>query len=388
MKKALFLSHLPILPVIGGDRIRLSQTLTLLAGRAQVDVVCITHDNTPRPSLKEAISGVMEEKYFYIPRMKRYFNAAKTLLNHKPEIANHYWHAEVQGYIDSVVGEYDVIVCGSPAMASYFLGSGMGNVYVDFTDSLTLNYEHAAAVSKGLFRLVSRADAKRMRKFEAACREQFCRVAYISCRDRDYIGEDASRTCILKNWVEMPEEGQCCNYNEDTQDIIFVGKMDYAPNIEACEYFVREVFPLVRRECGQARFAIVGMSPTSRVRQLGRENDSVVVTGRVNTVSAFYRNAAVVVAPMVSGSGLQNKIIEAMAHGCAVVTTSTGANGLDSEAQGLVISDDAEEMARVCVNMLKDKSLRAKTGALNRKYAAEFYSKEAAAGQFEKFVEI
>lgn len=386
MKKALFLSHVPITPVVGGDRIRISQTLRLLASQFQVDVVCITHSRRPHEPLGKTFPGVGSEMYFYIPLLKRCSNAAKTLFNRKPEMVNHYWHGKVQRYINSVAGNYDVVVCGSATMASYFFHSGRDNVYVDFTDSFTLNLDHAAAVSRGLRKMWFRINARRMRVYEGKCRELFRKVAYISSRDRDYVGAEPGNACILKNSVKMPSEGDCCTHRPDTKDIVFVGKMDYLPNIEACCYFVEEVLPKVRQSCPGVRFLIVGMSPTAKVERLAKDNGCVVVTGRVSSVADYYRNAAVAVAPMISGSGLQNKILEAMAHCCCVVTTPIGADGLESELQGVVVAGDSALMAQNCIKLLSDHNLRKTLGGLNRKYVMEAYSYEATAGQFDDFI--
>ncbi len=386
MKKALFLSHVPITPVVGGDRIRIFQTLRLLASRFQVDVVCITHSRGHREPLSKSISGICSEKYFYIPLLKRCFNAAKTFFNAAPEMVNHYRHGKVRRYIDSIAGNYDVIVCGSATMAGYFFHTSADNVYVDFTDSFTLNLDHAAAVSGGLAKIWHKINAKRMRVYERKCRETFRKVAYISCRDRDYIGADAGNTCILKNSVAMPAEVDCCRHTPDSKSIVFVGKMDYAPNIEACCYFVNEVLPAVAQSCPDVRFIIVGMSPTAKVERLAKDNGHVTVTGKVESVADYYRNAAVVVAPMISGSGLQNKILEAMAHGCCVVTTPVGADGLESEAHGLIVAGDSALMAQNCIKLLNDHNLGKSLGDKNKKYVRETYSYEATAGQFDDFI--
>ena len=386
MKKALFLSHVPLVPVVGGDRIRIFQTLSLLASRFEVDVVCITHSHEPHEPLVEAIFGVRNETYFYIPLLKRCYNAAKTLFNSNPEMVNHYRHGKVRRHIDSIAGNYDVIVCGSATMAGYFLHSDMDNVYVDFTDSFTLNLDHAAAVSRGLWKLWFRINAKRMRKYEDKCRELFRKVAYISCRDRDYIGAGDGNTCILKNSVMMPAEEDCCQHKAHTRDMVFVGKMDYAPNIEACCYFVNEVLAIVRQSCPDVRFLIVGMSPTAKVERLAKDHGCVVVTGRVASVADYYRNAAVVVAPMVSGSGLQNKILEAMAHGCCVVTTPIGADGLESEPGGLVVAANAASIAQNCINLINDPAARRRLGGINREYVSDLYSYEATSRQFDEFI--
>ena len=386
MRKALFLSHIPLYPVIGGDRIRLSQMLKLLCHTHSTNVVYISHHHGSEQSIKGLISGVANEKWFYVPRFKRYLNAAKTLLNDRPELDNHYWHRHVQRYIDSVAADYDVIVCGSPAMAAYLRNHTDKNIYLDFTDSLTLNYEHAAGVSHGLKRLWKRLNAKRMRKLERKYREMFANTAYISTRDRDYIDADTSKTCIVKNFMDMPTTLQTCSHNPASHDIIFVGKMNYGPNIEACRHFASEVFPAVKRAIPDARFIIVGTSPTPEVIALASPGNGITVTGRVDSPAAYYHDAALVCAPMVSGSGLQNKILEAMAFGCAVVTSPIGAGGFTEVPDSLVICNNSDTMANACIDLLNAPARRTALGKENRLFINTHYSEQAALLQFQNFI--
>ena len=386
MRKALFLSHIPLYPVIGGDRIRLSQMLKLLCHTHHTDVICISHHHGSERSIKGLINGVANEKWFYVPRFKRYLNAAKTLLNDRPELDNHYWHRHVQRYIDSIAADYDVILCGSPAMAAYLRNHSDKNIYLDFTDSLTLNYEHATNVSHGLKRIWKRLNAKRMRKLEQRYREMFVNTAYISTRDRDYIGTDTRKTCIVKNFVDMPAAALTCNHNPAGRDIVFVGKMNYGPNIEACRYFALEVFPKVKMAIPDAQFIIVGTSPTAEVRDLASASNGITVTGRVESPSEFYRSAAIVCAPMVSGSGLQNKILEAMAYGCAVVTTPIGAGGFTEVPDSLALCNDSDTMANSCIDLLNTPARRAALGKDNRHFIDTHYSEQAALLQFQNFI--
>ncbi len=386
MLRALFLSHIPLYPVIGGDRIRLTQMLKLLCHTHVTDVVCISHHHGSELSVKGLIEGVADEKWFYVPRLKRYLNAAKTLINDRPELDNHYWHRHVQRYIDSVAADYDVIVCGSPAMAAYLRKHTDKNIYLDFTDSLTLNYEHATDVSHGLKRIWKRLNAKRMRKLERKYREMFVNTAYISTRDRDYIGADTRKTCIVKNFVDMPPMEQTCAYAPTSRDIVFVGKMNYGPNIEACRHFALDVFPKVREAIPDSRFLIVGTSPTPEVTALASSSAGIIVTGRVESPADYYRNAALVCAPMVSGSGLQNKILEAMAFGCPVVTTPIGAGGFTDVPESLLICNDNGSMAEACIGLLNNPDRRASLGQQNRIFIDTHYSEQVALLQFQDFI--
>src|SRR5262249_58738979 len=112
-----------------------------------------------------------------------------------------------------------------------------------------------------------------------------------------------------------------------TRKLVFTGVMDYLPNVDAVTYFVRDIWPIVRAAVPDAEFVIVGQSPSREVRRLARV-PGVVVTGWVSDVTRYLQEAAAFVAPLRLARGIQNKILEAMAAGVAVVSTTAGVAGV------------------------------------------------------------
>src|SRR5205823_7796812 len=132
--------------------------------------------------------------------------------------------------------------------------------------------------------------------------------------------------------------------------VMFVGAMDWEPNVDAVEHFCREIWPSVQAGAPAARFRIVGRNPDRRVQKL--ESSSIEVTGRVPSVVDHLREAAVVVVPLRVGGGTRIKIYEAMATGKAVVSTTVGAEGLDvHHGQDIVLSDKPKEFAESVVRL-------------------------------------
>ena len=137
-------------------------------------------------------------------------------------------------------------------------------------------------------------------------------------------------------------------------ELVFTGVMDYEPNVDGVEWFVREILPLVRRRAPEARFTIVGSKPVERVRALAAVA-GVAVTGRVDDVREHLHRAAVSVAPLRIARGIQNKVLEAMACGLPVVGTTSATQGVECEAgRDLVVRDDAQGFADEVVRLLLD----------------------------------
>ncbi len=144
--------------------------------------------------------------------------------------------------------------------------------------------------------------------------------------------------------------------------LVFTGKMDYRPNVDAMLWFTDAVLPRVRRAIPSARLYIVGQRPHPRLDRL-REQPGVFVTGWVKTVLPFLGAAAVYVAPLRMGSGTRLKLLEAMAAGCAVVATRAAAAGLPpAVTAALTLADDAPASANAIVALLNDPARRAALG--------------------------
>jgi sugar transferase (PEP-CTERM/EpsH1 system associated) len=143
-------------------------------------------------------------------------------------------------------------------------------------------------------------------------------------------------------------------------DLLFVGTMGYPPNADAVLYFCRSILPLIRREIPNVRLIVVGHAPTSKVRSLA-EQDDVVVTGSVPDVIPYYQQARVAVVPLRGGGGTRLKILEAMALGRPVVSTSLGCEGLRVvDREHIMMADTPTEFAARVIELLADARLRRK----------------------------
>jgi polysaccharide biosynthesis protein PslH len=165
---------------------------------------------------------------------------------------------------------------------------------------------------------------------------------------------------VIPNGVDFeyfrPSAGQAGTGGDPI--LIFVGAMDYFPNIDAVMYFCSEIFPLVRKKRPGVRFHIVGSRPVREVRALGR-HANVKVTGWVPDVRPYLTAASISVAPFRIARGLQNKILEAMASGIPVVSTSRAVQGIKaSETDGLRIADEPSVFAEQILRLLDEPQLR------------------------------
>ena len=132
------------------------------------------------------------------------------------------------------------------------------------------------------------------------------------------------------------------------------------------------------------KFKIVGAHPDNRVRQL--ESENVHVVGFVDSLEPFFQGATIVVAPMLTGAGIQNKILQAMSYGCCVVTTPIGAEGLIIKHNEIGVFSNADEMAEGINSLLEDRKKRVEMGDSARQYIIENMSDRNIAEQFWAFM--
>ncbi|MEO0073538.1 MAG: glycosyltransferase family 4 protein [candidate division WOR-3 bacterium] len=175
---------------------------------------------------------------------------------------------------------------------------------------------------------------------------------------------------------------------EDDRVIISVALMRWTPNIVSTRWFLEKVLPLVRAECPEARFLIVGAEPPESIRAY-HDGEKTIVTGLVDDVRPLIAQAAVFVVPTQVGSGIRIKVLEALAMGKAVVSTSIGCEGIEGLVNGenIVIADQAEDFARSVVALMRDPSRRREMGRRGRELICQHYQWDAIASRFEALFE-
>lgn len=155
-------------------------------------------------------------------------------------------------------------------------------------------------------------------------------------------------------------------------DLVFTGKMDFRPNVDAVLWFAEAIWPLIRQARPQTTWAIVGQKPHPRLAALNTW-PGVTLTGRVPATAPYLSGAQVVILPLRMGSGTRLKLIEAMAAGRAVVSTRLGAEGYPARpGEHLCLADDPPAFAAAVLRLLEDAAERQRLGQAARQFAADF----------------
>lgn len=260
------------------------------------------------------------------------------------------------------------------------------------------NVEHvivrriAETAENAVVRLYAGREWRRLRDYEM----RVCRQADVVLTVSE---EDKSELCRLDpslgNVHAVPIGIDVERYSQvepayGTPNILFTGTMYWPPNVDCVQHFCRDILPLIRIQIPECTFTIAGQRPVESVRRLADE-PGVRITGYLEDDREVARQCGVFVVPLRSGSGVRVKILNAMAMGLPVVSTSVGAEGIDAvNGEHLIIADSPADFADAVVNLLKDADTAERLGESARRLASDRYSWQRAGervlGLYERFI--
>ena len=214
----------------------------------------------------------------------------------------------------------------------------------------------------------------RLRRFEQwACRmaDAVTAVSDADARALRRLAPDVAPT-VVPNCIDVDAYRRQPSGPVPRYDVVFTGKMDYRPNVDAVNWFGREIWPQITQERPETTWAVVGQKPHPRLAWLQNE-PGVTVTGRVPAILPYLAGAAVYVMPLRMGSGTRLKMIEAMAAKKAIVSTPLGAEGYDvSDGRHLLLAETARDFAEAVLSLLRDPGKREQVGAEAVHFAAAY----------------
>ena len=249
---------------------------------------------------------------------------------------------------------------------------------------------HSQNAHRWAERAFFRSEARRMFRYEKAMCHRARHIVTVSETDSETTRELFG---LSKNVSAVPT-GVDCEYFvppaevQPYRDLIFVGAMDWMPNIDGIKYFVENIWPRLRSAHLGCTLGIVGRAPTPEIRRLADADRSIHVTGTVPDVRPFLWGSRVSIVPLRIGGGTRLKIYEAMAAGVPVVSTAVGAEGLPVRHPGQIrLADRPEDFANECSRLLADEAGRRQLSSVAREWVIANCSWDAAVERFEQILE-
>lgn len=379
--KILFLSQRIPYPPNKGDKLRSFNEIKFLSRNHQIDLVCLTDNEREL----DYVNGL--KKYCHsvdvvpLSKSRSKLQAGIGLLTGKPLTAAYFYSHQLQTIVDRKLHQntYDVIFIFCSSMARYVEQVTDIPKVIDFVDVDSEKWRQYATYAKFPMNQLYRLESRRLRTYEVKLASSFQHSFFVSKKEtedfRRLVCGCETATPIL-NGVDIEA---FCPSNEpyNPHMLVFTGAMDYFANIEAVLYFVRRILPLIQKVIPEVRFTVVGSNPSQEICKLPKTHTNVSVTGFVEAVQPYVLKSAVLVAPMRIARGVQNKILEGMAMGVPVVTSSLGFEGISATPdRDLFVEDDPQRFADQVIELMQNPDLRQKASCNARKTVELHYGWE------------
>jgi len=387
-----------LLPLDKGGKLRTWHLMRHLARHHEISYLSFSdasETGADRRGMREVASDLVT-----IPRsepakgtVKFYLHASRYLVDRVPYAVAKYRSAAYRRAIEQLLNDrqFDAIVCDFlPPVVN--LPDKLPCPAILFTHNVESEIwrRHAENAGNRAARLLLSEQRRRMARFERDALSRFDLVLAVSDTDRQTFGRlypGALRTPahVVQTGVDTAYFAPVSGTSPGRRaHLVFTGSMDWLPNEDAMQYFVREILPRIRQVEPEATLSIIGRSPTPTVKRLA-DIAGIEVTGRVNDVRPHIAAGAVYVVPLRIGGGTRLKIFEAMAMGKAVVSTTVGAEGLPVTPGGnIVIADEPARFAQAVIHLIRDQDARVRVETAARRLVVERYDWSAVACDFEE----
>ncbi len=401
--RILLLSHRIPFPPNKGDKIRSFNMLRHLAARHEVDVASLIDDENDLKFADDVRRFAGQFEYADISRRRRALSALRAIPRGGSITVAHFYADELQRKIDAMIATrgYEAILCFSSPMAEYvFRSSHVDGALrsvrrlMDLIDVDSYKWAQYAEQGRAPIAWAYSYEARRLAAYEERIARTFDHVFVVSEQERRLLPPlvPSERVSSIGNGVDLdyfaPSPAVPVHSGASNQpSLVFTGVMDYWPNVDGVRWFVESVFPRVQRAIPKATFEIVGSRPLPEVRKLA-EKPGVTVTGFVPDVRAHVHSAGVCVVPLRVARGIQNKLLEAMAMGKAVVSTPQAFEGVKAQAgEDLLVAADEHRFAEAVVALLSEPARAARMGERARACMERHYSWEESLRTLDELLE-
>ncbi len=371
-------------PLDKGDKLRIYHQVRELSKKHTVLLCCLSEGEVNVDTVSHLQSICNRLEIIKLSKIKIAFNLVRAIWSEKPYQVHYFYQKQAHRRIKELIQSFnpDCIYSQLIRTAEYVKNEHHIPKTIDYMDAFSKGMERRIA-DGGWLRPVIRSEAKRLVRYEHLVFDYFEKHTIISEEDRNFIfHQNRNEIEIIPNGIDTTFFKPIENSEDKKYDLIFVGNMSYAPNVKAVLFLVNEVLPLLDKTTS---VLIAGASPATEVRAL--ESERVKVSGWVEDIRVAYASAKVFVAPLFIGTGLQNKLLEAMAMELPCVTTPLVNKSLKAtDGDNIFIENTAEQIAVKVKELLDNLSLRKKIGSKGRSFVTEKYSWEENGEKLEKVI--
>lgn len=389
----MFTPYVPYPPNSGGQT-RTFNLIKNLSSQHEITSFCFLRTDQSIPDLTELRKYC--RKVEIVTRKKAWTSLTKilrTAISPFPYLANMYYYDSVKASIAKELknGNYDLI-----HVETYYI---MPNIPPTTIPVLLaeqtieyLVYQHFTQTTKKWFlKPFLYIDVLKHKYWEKYYWQKAKKVVAMSADDKEKMLQLVSdlNVDIVPNGVDLDYFGQRLKIKRDTHPrLLFVGNFNWLQNREAVEILIAKIWPKIKSEIANARLWIVGRNPPESIIKLAAKHEDVSVSGDLDDIRQAYQGSDLLIAPIYGGGGTRYKILESMASGLPVVSTQIGIEGLNAmNGSHALVSNDQEELAKLAVSLIQDKSLSRKISSNGLKLVSQNYDWKTISAHLSKIYE-
>lgn len=376
-------------PLLSGGQIRTYNLLKKLSHKHQITLFALIKNEEEKEHIAEL------EKYCHKVRVFKRSEKPFTLKNIFKTIFSSFPFLVIRNQAEGSLAavsreiakeEYDLIHAETFYMMPHIPECEIPIILVEQTIEY-LGYESYVKKLPFFLRHLLGIDVRKIMRWEKYYWQKAKRLIVMSEDDRQFIGKEMTKEKIdvVANGVDTAWFAAKKRQLSKQPTILSVGTFKWLPNIEAVDFLVKEVWPLIKKQIPNARLLIVGNAPTERVIAYGQKDPQITVAGRIDDIRDAFQSAHVLLAPVFSGKGTRYKILEAMASGTPVVASKIAVEGLNiKDGEQVLQSNQANELANLTVRVLSDKNLWQKLSQNGKEFVSKNYDWELISSQLDK----
>lgn len=378
--RILFLTARLPYPPTRGDRLRVYHFLRVLSREHQITLLSFIADEAESSNLAHLRPFCADVHLIHRAPWQSVLTTGLNIWRPMPLQSLYYRSSVMQQAVDRLLDRqhFDAVYVHLFRMAEYVKERQRPFRILDLTDAISEEVARSLPYLSPPWRQIYELELPRIRRYEREIPHYFDQSWLISEADRRALTETGAAETIrvVPNGVDI-DRYRPAQRGPVSPIVAFVGAMGVFHNIDAAEYLVQTIMPLIREAIPGIQIHLIGDSPSTRV-QLLADVPGVTVTGHVVDLNAALNRAAVFVAPLRFAAGVQNKVLEAMAAGLPVVTTSYVNNGITAEnGRHLIVADDPGSIATAVIDLLNDADRREQFGRAGRDFVIQHYRWES-----------
>lgn len=385
MKLLVVLPRFPY-PLEKGDKLRAYNHIRFLSKEHSIILCAINEAEVPQDHLAKLSLYCESIHVFKISKISIFINLFRAFFTGIPFQAGYFFNSRIQRRINSIIKREkpDHIFCQLLRVAEYVKNQPLPKT-IDYQDVFSKGIERRIHKVPFYLKPIFKSEYRRLLRYENELFDIFDHKTIISLPDRDLIPHpEKEKIHIIPNGVDhdffKPIE------REKKYEMVFIGNMSYPPNVDAAAYLAGKVLPLVHREKPGARLLLAGATPAKRVTD--QESEHVHITGWVDDIRDCYAEAKIFIAPMQIGTGLQNKLLEAMSMRIPCITSALANNALCAqEGTEILIGKTPEDYAAHIISLLNDEKLAMKIAEAGYEFVKNKYDWQKATHELSKIME-